>query len=88
MDSRRKFVIGMLVLLMLYVGPYFALSRIGFADAFEQGRDYFYFLPKTDTDAWRFIQTGCAKIYNPLIEAELWLGTGMKAAPDPYLSAA
>jgi hypothetical protein len=80
--SRRRLVI-VIALLVLYVGSYLALSRLGFAQARAWGGKGFYFFTPRDSALWRVFNYGCVGLYYPLIVADNELGTGMWPAKEP-----
>jgi hypothetical protein len=79
---RRRVAIAVVVLL-LYVGSYLALSRPAFAEARRYNGVGFYFFPPQSTWRWRYSNFGCVFFYYPLIVLDTSLGTGMPPAKEP-----
>lgn len=80
-DKRRW--LRAMVLAIVYIGSYIALSRRGFAQADEWGVKGFYFFLPADTVTWRVCNYGCVVAYYPLILVDNWLGTGRPVAHEP-----
>lgn len=80
---RRKALIGVLLLLLVYAGSYLALSRRGFASADRFGLRGLYFFEPRDSNAWRLANYGCVCAYYPLIKVDEWLGTGRPIGREP-----
>jgi hypothetical protein len=72
-----------LVLLVLYIGSYLALSRWAFAHPETTFATNFWFFEPRDSDLWRVSNYGCVYIYFPLIAIDNWLGTGKVPAAEP-----
>jgi hypothetical protein len=74
----------LMILFAIYVSSYIVLSRRGFAWSEAAGcKGGFYFFPPEDTDAWRYMNYGCAYFYYPLIVIDNWIGTGKCVCSEP-----
>ena len=82
MVKRRVKMLGA-ILLVLYIGSYFILSRQGFAEARAWNLKGFYFFTPQNTDQWRYANYACVHLYSPLILVDEQLGTGMSPASEP-----
>ena len=80
---KRRVVLAVAVLTLVYVGSYIALSRAAFAEARRTGVAGFYFITPRDTDWWRCSNYGCVALYRPLIVLDNCLGTGRWPASEP-----
>lgn len=76
---RRRVVL----LLLLYVASYLALSRLAFREARQCGSKGFYFFTPQDTTLWRASNYACVVLYYPLIVLDDRVGTGMRPAAEP-----
>ena len=68
--------VAIAAIVMLYVGSYFILSRVGTADARQHGLDGFYFFSPTFEPISTPINAVCRTVYYPLSEIERAVGTG------------
>lgn len=82
MVSRRALV-TVLLLAVVYVGSYLALSRRGFEESRRTNMRGFYFSRPRDSALWRWSNYGCVVFYYPLILADYHCGTGMVPAKEP-----
>jgi hypothetical protein len=72
------------ILLTLYVGSYYVLSRRGFREADELKWHGFYFVnPPRDSPTWRRWNYSLVTFYSPLIWIDNALGTGRTPASEP-----
>jgi len=69
--------------LVAYVSSYYVVSRRGYADVDRYGLKGFYFvLPGTVPD-WKERNQRFNRFYYPLIQLELFLGTGHHIGAEP-----
>ena len=87
-DRRRKVAVIGLVLCVIYVSSYLALSRRGFAQADEWNAKGFYFITPSSHTAWQ-VNWCLVIVYYPLIAIDNMLGTGRPVGSEPihHLSA-
>jgi len=71
------------LLLLLYVGSYAALSRRGYAEADQYHMKGFYYFSPEESDAWRWKNYGCVKLFWPINVVDRWLGFGRHPASEP-----
>ena len=64
----------LLILLTLYVGSYFVLSRLGMAEARRYNMRGFHYFPPEDSASWRALHFGCMFFYHPINLTDQWLG--------------
>jgi hypothetical protein len=72
------------LLLVLYVGSYYVLSRRGYAEAdrYNMDKGFYYFTPE-NTDSWRVRNYACVDLFLPLNAVDRWLGFGRWPACEP-----
>jgi hypothetical protein len=80
---RRRWLIGLAMVGVVYLAAYVILSRLGYREADRQGFRGFYYLPPKDSEGWRTVNYGCAYLFWPLNAVDCWLGTGRKPAFEP-----
>jgi len=82
---RRKIMWTVLggILLLAYVGSYLLLSRRGFAEAERYGMKGFFYVPYSDTTAWRISNKACIVLFWPLQKIDQSLGTGRPVGAAP-----
>lgn len=66
----------LVLLLILYVGPYLALSRRGYAEADRYNMKGFYYLAPANSTRWHVLNTTCYIVFYPLNAVDRLLGTG------------
>ena len=81
-DRRRKVAVIGLVLCVIYVSSYLALSRRGFAQADEWNAKGFYFITPSSHTAWQ-VNWCLVIVYYPLIAIDNMLGTGRPVGSEP-----
>ncbi len=81
-DRRRKVAVIGLVLCVIYVSSYWALSRRGFAQADEWNAKGFYFIAPSSHTAWQ-VNWCLVIVYYPLIGIDNMLGTGRGVGSEP-----
>jgi len=64
------------LLLVVYVGSYYVLSRRGYAEADRYDMKGFYYFTPENTDSWRLRNYTCVDLFLPLNAADRWLGFG------------
>jgi hypothetical protein len=81
----RTLLIALAVLppLLAYVGSYYVLSRRGFRETEELGFKGFYFVMPEPGDGSSQANARHIRFYWPLIQLDLFLGTGRHPAADP-----
>lgn len=75
-------VFALLPPMLAYAGSYYVLSRRGYREADQHGLHGFYFVLPT-TKAENTTNARFNRLYWPLIQVELVLGTGRLPASDP-----
>ena len=83
--NRCKRIISSLVIFLfgLYLGCYLGLSRRGYDDARRYNiQGFYYFLPE-DSDAWRFRNSTCVRLFYPLNRLDQWVGLGRPPGKEP-----
>ena len=74
-----------LLLFVVYVSSYYALSRRAFAQADAYGMNGFYFLTPRDSVIWLVGNYTLVCIYYPAIKIDNLMGTGRAVAAVPMM---
>ena len=84
LPKKRKWPLWVFgALLLFYVGSYAALSRRGYAAAYQYNMKGFYYFSPEDSDAWRRKNYGCVTLFRPINAVDRWLGFGPHPASEP-----
>jgi hypothetical protein len=73
----------LVLLLIAYLGSYVVLSRRGHDEAVAMAIPGFYFFTPEPTREWRLKNWACNVLFYPLIELDVWFGTGLHPAYPP-----
>jgi hypothetical protein len=71
------------ILIVLYVGSYFALSRRGYTEAERFNMRAFYYFTPENTRSWRQRNQACVYLFWHLNIVDQWLGFGKAPASEP-----
>jgi hypothetical protein len=71
------------ILVLLYLGSYFVLSRRGYDESRQYHMEGFYYFSPENTDTWRRLNYGCVYFFAPLNFIDRCLGSGMAPAAEP-----
>jgi hypothetical protein len=85
MLTKRKYLLLVLgyILLVLYLGSYYVLSRRGYAEAKRWNLRGFYYITPEDSASWQYRNYACVYLYWPLNVADRWVGSGKAPACPP-----
>ncbi len=80
---RMAMLAATVILIFVYVGSYYCLSRRAYAEADRFGMEGFYYFLPEDTDAWHTKNYACVTLFWPLNALDRWLGYGRYPAHPP-----
>lgn len=81
-NSNRALAYLLFSVVALYVAPYLLLSRWGYREADKYNWHGFYFVVP-ETQITSAMNHACRRMFFPLVQCELLLGTGRGCANDP-----
>lgn len=82
---RQSLRIVPIVVLLVYLTAYVALSRHGRGESIHRNSDGFYYFAPENSDAWRFRERFCTILFWPLNQLDFWLNPKMGHNPEPML---
>jgi hypothetical protein len=81
--KRKRLLLILAALLVVYVASYLALSRRGYAEARRWHVDGFYYFTPQDNDVWRAANLSCVVLFAPANGVGRLLGFGMPPGNEP-----